>query len=263
MFLIVENTERTRELLPVYMLTVGAEFIQPPVRRPNGAPMHQILFVERGAVCLHADGEEIVLHEGEAAFMKKGHPVFYECLSEEARTGWVTFDGNGVEGLLSYLHAAPISHQRGESLRDLRRACTKAAERKAAPEALSLLAYELVVAYFQRLNEKKQSTGLVAAKAFMEQNCHADLSVAEVAQAAGISPSLLYRLFREEADCTPVEHLRALRVARAKRMLLECSKMPIAEIAAACGFSDTAYFCKVFRDAEHITPGGFRRAYIS
>ena len=262
MFLTVKNTEQAKQLLPIYMLTVGADFPQPPVRRPNGAPLHQIFFVDRGHVAFHCAGEDVVLGEGGVVFMKKGHPMAYERLSEEARTGWVSFDGEGVEGLLSYFQACPFSYQSNAALREQHRACVRAVERNASPEALSGLAYDLALSYFRSLNEEVQSNELAAAKAYIEQRFAADLSVGEVAAAVGISESLLYRLFRREGT-TPVVYLRGVRLQNAKRMLLENAKMPVAEIARLCGFADTAYFCKVFRDAERVTPKKYRAAYLS
>ena len=262
MFLLIDNSEAAKRLLPLYMLTVGENFEQTPVRRPNGASLYQIFFVDRGSIRLTVDGKEVMLFEGDAAFMQKGYPMFYERGDAESRSGWVSFDGVGVARLLEYFHAAPFSVQSDAPLHELRRACVKAAERKAPSEQLSALAYELILAYFQALNRTETNSALDAAKAFMEQHYASDLSVDDVAAAVGISSSLLYRLFSREGT-TPVGHLRALRLSRAKRLLLERPQMPVSAVAAACGFADTAYFCKVFRDAERVTPGTYRKAYLS
>lgn len=262
MFRFVECSEAAKRLLPVYMLTVGADFVQPPVRRPGGAPMHQIFFVDRGRVRFRACGEDVILEEGSVVFMQKGLPVRYECQSEEGRTGWVSFDGGGVEGVLDYFHAAPFSHQSGGPLRELRRACIRGVERKLPAEHLSGLAYELVLAYFRALHAEGESAELAVAKAYMEQHFATDLAVADVARAAGISESLLYRLFRREGT-TPVGYLRDVRLQHAKRLLLEAPDLTVAEIAARCGFASAAYFCKVFRTAERMTPKRYRELYLA
>ena len=262
MFLLIDNSEAAKRLLPLYMLTAGEDFAQPAVRRPGGAPLYQIFFVDRGSIRLHFDGKELLMTEGDAAFMRKGYPMFYEKGDAESRSGWIAFDGEGVDRLLEYFHAAPFSVQSAAPLRELRRACMKAAERKAPSEQLSALAYQLILAYFQALNHTESSSVLNEAKAYMEQHYASDLSVDDVAAAVGISASLLYRLFSCEGT-TPVGHLRTLRLSRAKRLLLEHPRMTVGAVAAACGFADTAYFCKVFRDAERMTPGTYRKAYLS
>ncbi len=263
MFLFAERSERAERLLPVYMLTAGADFHQPPARRPNGALLHQILFVDRGAIRVQCAAGEFLLEQGSAAFMQKGYPLYYERADEESRTGWVSFDGAGVEPLLQYFRAEPISHQSDAPIRELRRACTRAAEHKALPELLSRLTYDLVVAYFQALNEEKKSTALSAAKAYMEAGYQRDLSVGDVAAAVGVSASLLFRLFRQEQGCTPVEYLRGVRLGHARQQLLESPRLPVHRIATACGFADAAYFCKVFRADSGMTPNAYRALYLS
>ena len=106
--------------------------------------------------------------ESTVLFMQKGLPVSYERMTEESRTGWVAFDGEGIEGILSYFRAAPFSYQNDSSVKELRRACIRAVEKKASSEALSALVYELMLAYFRALNQTEESAPLAAAKAFME-----------------------------------------------------------------------------------------------
>ena len=262
MFFWIETSEAAKRLLPIYMLTAGTDFAQTPVRRPNGMTLHQIFFVESGSIRVRAEGREFLLAEGDAAFMQKGCPVFYESAEEGSRSGWVSFAGEGVEPLLEYFRATPFSHQSDAPIRELRRACIRGAERKLPEAQLSALTYELVLAYFRALQGEEESAALAAAKAHMEAHFAADPSVADVARAAGISESLLYRLFRREGS-TPVGYLRSVRLQNAKRLLLESPKKTVAEIAALCGFDSAAYFCKVFHAAERTTPKKYRDLYLS
>ena len=263
MFQFVKSSERERALLPLYVITAGADFVQPPVRRPNGAPMHQIFFVDRGVVRFRSALGAFDLEAGTAVFMKKGYPMQYECMDTTGRTGWISFDGACIDGILTYFDAAPFSFQNGVSLQELRRACSKAAERKAPAEVLSKMAYDLVLSYFGNMRVERQSDKLIAAKAYIEENYQKDLAVSTVAQAVGILVSLLYRLFREEEGNTPVEYLRVIRLDHAKRLLMEVPLLSVSCIASECGFSDTAYFCKVFRDHERMTPTAYRHLYMS
>lgn len=262
MYLLVENSEEAKRLLPMYMLTVGADHVQKPVQRTFGIPLYQIFFVDRGSIRFTVNGERMILGESTVLFMQKGLPVSYERVTEESRTGWVAFDGEGIEGILSYFRASPFSYQNDAPVKELRRACIRGVERKSTPETLSALVYELMLAYFRALNQTEESAPLAAAKAYMERNFEDDPSIAEVAEAAGISESLLYRLFRREGN-TPVGYLRSVRLQNAKRMLLEFPGMSVAEISLACGFSNAAYFCKVFHTAEGMTPKKYRDTYLS
>ena len=261
MFLAVEKQERLCAHLPLYICTVGAEHCQRPTRRPAGAPFHHIFFIEKGAARFATEQGEVVLEAGSAVFMQKGYPIEYAGVTQELQTGWVTFDGKGVDDLLQYFSASPFSYRNAAPLRDLYRTCVRGAERGQAPEVLARHAYDLVMSYFFELRATRQSPGLNAAKEYIEAHYAGDLSVEEVASAAGISASLLYRLFREEGG-TPLTYIRSVRLKHAKRLLLERPRMPVAEVAHACGFFDAAYFCKVFRDAERMTPRTYRVQYM-
>ena len=258
MFLVLENTAKVREHLPLYTCTVGEDFAQRPARRPNGAPFHHIFFIEKGAGRFVTASGEVVLEAGSAVFMQKGFPISYEGVTEDFRTGWVTFDGTGAEGLLQYFAAEPFSHQGGSALVELCRACVRAAKRGQAPEVLAGHLYSLVTAYFTELRAKRQSPIPELAKAYMEEHYTGDLSVEDVAAAAGVSASLLYRLFREEGS-TPLAYLRSVRLRRAKQYLLENPKMSIGEIAAQCGFESETYFFPFFKKKMGITPAEYRK----
>ena len=80
-----------------------------------------------------------------------------------------------------------------------------------------------------------------------------------MAEAAGVSPSQLRRLFREHLNITPRAHLRQLRLAMAQRMMLETS-LPLQEIALACGFCDGYHFSRDFRRVIGRTPTDWRKS---
>jgi YesN/AraC family two-component response regulator len=53
------------------------------------------------------------------------------------------------------------------------------------------------------------------------------------------------------------DYLNLVRVNRAKFMLQNYS-LTLKEIAANCGYSDAAYFCRVFKKTSNITPTEYR-----
>ena len=54
--------------------------------------------------------------------------------------------------------------------------------------------------------------------------------------------------------------LNNMRISTAKS-LLRFSDASIESIAEQCGFSDSAYFIKVFKNAENITPYSYRKKW--
>lgn len=93
---------------------------------------------------------------------------------------------------------------------------------------------------------------------FIERNLHNRVSLEDAADFARISPSYLSRLFHKEINTTFVGYIKDLRIARAKE-LLAGSSLPIGNVALDLSFSDTNYFCRVFRKEVGLSPSEFRR----
>jgi AraC-like DNA-binding protein len=84
-----------------------------------------------------------------------------------------------------------------------------------------------------------------------------NLSLGEVAAAAGISADHLARSFRRHNGCTVGEYVRRLRVEFACRRLT-ASELPLVEVALDAGFTDQSHFTKTFKRLMGVTPAAFR-----
>ena len=88
-----------------------------------------------------------------------------------------------------------------------------------------------------------------------------DLGPAAVAAAAGISKRYLHQVCATTGS-TFNQRLFSLRVDHACRLLGNASydRLTITDVALACGFSDSSYFTRVFRQRLNLTPTEYRRA---
>lgn len=86
-----------------------------------------------------------------------------------------------------------------------------------------------------------------------------DVSPAQAAQYAGITPRHVHRLF-EHTGTTFSEQLYALRLRRARQMLGDPlhAALRITDIAFECGFSSVAHFVRRYRERYGQTPGEAR-----
>ena len=77
------------------------------------------------------------------------------------------------------------------------------------------------------------------------------------AKAAGLSPNYLSSLFKQITGVSFREQLCRVRVEQSKRLLLS-TDYSLDDIAAAVGFSDQSYYCRVFKRIVGLTPGQYR-----
>jgi AraC family transcriptional regulator len=84
-----------------------------------------------------------------------------------------------------------------------------------------------------------------------------DLSLTLLAQAAGLSPSMLARQFRSRYGCTMGTYVRRLRVQYAARQLAE-TRASLSQVAIDAGFCDQSHLCRVFLQVTGTSPGAFR-----
>ncbi|HET7331890.1 AraC family transcriptional regulator [Dyella sp.] len=89
-------------------------------------------------------------------------------------------------------------------------------------------------------------------------NLEAPIRVEEMASVTRLSTSYFFRAFRLSFCMPPHAYVRAVRLARARELLLDSDEQ-VSWIAVACGFADQAHFSRVFRREMGCTPRRWRR----
>jgi len=87
-----------------------------------------------------------------------------------------------------------------------------------------------------------------------------NLTLAQVARAAGVHPVYLGQAFRQEFGETLGAYLNRIRVRAAAERLAN-SDLPLSAIALDFGFYDQSHFTRIFRQLTGATPGVFRADY--
>ena len=93
---------------------------------------------------------------------------------------------------------------------------------------------------------------------FIERQSARDISVDDVASAAGVSRRTLERRFRDSSGRSVAAEVRRLRLLKAKRLLAE-TDMQIKQIARETGFRDPVRMYEVFVREESQTPSEYRK----
>ena len=129
----------------------------------------------------------------------------------------------------------------------------------AAPAILNALLRSLLDALQQPAPATTSKTAVAheAIAIYLQQNFAFPLTRVGVADHFHISPGHVSRLFRREGLAGFNEYLNRVRIDRAK-FLLRKHPLSLDEIAVKCGYSDTAYFCRVFKRLTKTTPTVYR-----
>ena len=98
---------------------------------------------------------------------------------------------------------------------------------------------------------------LARALDYMDNHYAEPLRISEIARKTGISQSHLNALFRKESGTGPDEHLTAIRMKHARRLLLN-RYLSIAEAGTMAGYPDANYFSRRFRLYHGISPRIYR-----
>lgn len=92
---------------------------------------------------------------------------------------------------------------------------------------------------------------------FIIVNIDRRIELLDICNVTGLSASYLCRVMKTDTGLTPYNFVLRVRVDFS-RQLLTSTKLPLAEVALACGFSSQSHFCSTFKKFTGQTPGQFR-----
>ncbi|MEM9160793.1 MAG: AraC family transcriptional regulator [Verrucomicrobiota bacterium] len=96
---------------------------------------------------------------------------------------------------------------------------------------------------------------------FVETNYSKRITVADLAELAGLSLRTFERQFKKRFKISPSAYLKKVRINAACRELIH-SNMTIAQIASSCGFCDQSYMTKEFARLMQVTPQVYRDTHV-
>jgi AraC family transcriptional regulator len=117
----------------------------------------------------------------------------------------------------------------------------------------------------QRQRSERASGGLASAARrrvleFVDAHLDdTDLTLPRLAAEAHLSEFHFARMFRQSMGCTVHDWVAARRLDRARALLRETT-LPLADIAAACGYAGASHLSRQVKAATGATPGQLRRA---
>ena len=258
--IIQENEKR----LPVQLIGIGRQESQEEVyREDKGFPYHQILLVTHGKGKLRAGDQEWSLKAGMCFFLKRGCPHLYVPLEEPFTTRWVCYDGAGADALHEFFELSSFWVGQNKNFYALRFAHEgmlhgEVHQYNAAEYSGKL--YQMIVDFAEgrEMQSEPAQERLEWARLWVSKWYGQDITLEQMAEQAGMTRFAFCREFRQTYGMTPVNFVNQVRIQQAKRLLIEEREAAVKEIAQQCGFRDSGYFGRVFKQYEGSTPMEFR-----
>lgn len=97
--------------------------------------------------------------------------------------------------------------------------------------------------------------------AYIYAHYHEKITVDDIAKNLSLSRSECFRCFKLLMDKSLVEYINEYRLKKAAELLRETDKS-VTEISNECGFENSSYFGKLFKDAFATTPFKYRKTQI-
>lgn len=90
------------------------------------------------------------------------------------------------------------------------------------------------------------------------KNISTPLTTKELSQKFGLVPPYLSSLFKAYKGLSPAQYIQNIRMESAKKMLVECPRLLIKDIADALGYSNALYFSKTFYKNTGMYPSEYK-----
>ena len=92
------------------------------------------------------------------------------------------------------------------------------------------------------------------AVAYIKENFASDITLSSLAKMFSVSPEHFSRLFKKETGLGFSKYLNSLRLQYAEQLLRSAEGQNITQVAEICGFEDSNYFSKKFKEVYGISP---------
>jgi len=104
------------------------------------------------------------------------------------------------------------------------------------------------------------ATPIERVRRYIEEHLTERLTLADLADQAGLSRHYFSRLFRNATGEPPMRYLMDRRIEHARRMLAG-RRHSVCEIAMLLNFADQSHFCRSFRRRTGVSPLQYSRAH--
>ena len=232
--------------------------------RPNGRSDYEFIYVMEGHLEILIDSKWERAEKGDLVIFepyKKQH-TFYNGSKEVISFCYLHFTGEKIHEAIKNMdlktgvyHIGPFDEyiNRCYEMTDEMRKKDKMAEMK-----ISALALLNISAVYEKISKKKQNFSDVIVK--MQDDSVNGTKMEDYAAMHNISLGYFIKQFKKEYGLTPTNYRIKLLIDKSKILLKE-TDLKISEVAKYCGFDDSFYFSKTFKNKVGTSPEKYRKGY--
>ena len=230
---------------------------------------YQLVILHQGGLDLRLDNQRMAITAPCGILLCPGHREHFIFSPErETHHSWCSIDARAIPAKLRQLFRSAnkpaVMDSNLEALMEL----GKALFHEGHPDTLLEntfhlnLGLALLSGFALRINTKtpavsRGNQALARAEQFMLKQFAQNLSLKEMAAAAGVSRQHLLKLFQNRHGTSPMNYLYERRLAVAADHLVHTG-LSIKEIAEHCGFANPFHFSRKFKLAYGLSPRNWR-----
>lgn len=183
---------------------------------------------------------------------------------------WIGLKGTLAERILGTCNLSPehyiLHHKIDSRLENLFDSAYSSLQQnhklKAMGTALQILDY-IQHNIYSRQEDHLTSGELYFNKAihYIHKNYFNNISISEIAAAASIDRTYMFKLFQKYMKQSPSQYLQQYRLDKAG-VLLRKSPLSITDVSYAVGFQHPPYFTKLFSQYKGISPSEYRKGFL-
>ena len=233
-------------------------------------PMTELTYVDQGALHSVADGQDLLLKQGDlVVYAPNQWHMQYADIGVAPRFVTISFDLQGIElgPLVNRKFTAPqnVVTLLQNMLREQERMDPFSNEIILAQ--LNLLLLFLLRESASPRGGKLQTSNAIhseneiirQAQQYITSHIREKLSVPLVARQVDVSPSYLTALFHKNLQISPGEYIRRIKLQESKQMIRE-NNLNFTEIAAELQYSTVHHFSRQFKEKFGITPTEYAKS---
>ena len=250
-------TKEELNCFPIYVHTAETGHIQEQCTRPEGYNAHHLFVIEQGEGVVKLDNTLHTLVKGDMLYIGAYVPHEYYGATDDFTTSYFTFSGYAFENIKRYYGLSDFgvykNKNNGGFERQLKTITSPDSPREAS--TLSALAYLAVISFFEDVCKKEYSP-IEEVYNHIENHFSKSLTLDDFMEFYPYSKSKLCHDFKDTYNMTVFEMITKTRLRHAHYMLKSNPHLRIIEIASQCGFSDSSYFCKMYKKHYGNSPKG-------